>query len=104
LWNFCSRLEEVTSQLNTLQGAIKSYTSPSNSDDTAGNGPHPAVSPDSLPCRKDSAVIATSKGPSENSNPPSFFDIQGSTPYQLNDQTLGDNKVDGKAIVQLFTQ
>ena len=46
----------------------------------------------------------TATGSSENPNPPSFFEIESANPSQLNDETLGDIKVDGNTIVQLFAQ
>jgi len=57
-----------------------------------------------LPFRKDSTAIAALTAPSENPNSPSFFGIEDIDPYQMNGQTLGDIKVDGNIIVQLFAQ
>ena len=95
LSGYCSKLEEVTSELSTLKEVMRSHSSPRNLPATSSDG---SASQYSLTA---DANHSTRPMSSENT----FFGIDsyGDGFFEI-EPCLGNNRLSGNAIVELFKQ
>lgn len=103
----CSKLEEVTSELSNLKEAMRSQSAPRNAftSDKSRQPSHSSASPGGPMSSKSShsdAAHAAFHGKTQAT----FYGIEyaENSAYGIGEQYLGDIKLDGTLIVQLFQQ